>query len=107
MRIRFNGGPWDGVEFDSPICPHAIGFRHLDVRFEKTEKPLVSQMHSARRDHHHYLFDQPKIEEGTQLVVGENLEREPKEGESLLDLVDPKLIVWHYRYAPGEEYEFE
>ena len=107
MRIRFNGGPWDGVEFESPVCPDAIGFRHLDVRFEATKKPLVWRMHSARRDHHQYLFDRPKIEEGVQLIVGENLEREPQEGEPLMELVDPKLLVFHYRYAPGEKPEFE
>jgi hypothetical protein len=30
MRLRFIGGPWDGVEFDSTYSPQAISFRDMD-----------------------------------------------------------------------------
>jgi hypothetical protein len=103
MRVRFNGGPWDGVEFEAPFYPDTIGFRHEQVRLDPVKgKPLVFESLTAERNHHQYLFDQPKLSEGVELEVGVNLAREPKEGDNLLDLVDESVIVVHYRYAPTE-----
>lgn len=103
MRIRFNGGPWDGVEFEAPFCPAAIGFRHTGMRFDPIKgKPFVFKVHAAKRNHHQYRFDKPAVLEGVELKVGVNLAREPREGEDLLELVDDGLILMHYRYAPTE-----
>jgi hypothetical protein len=75
MRLRFKGGPWDGVEFDSPICPDAIHFRHLDSDIDHDWN-----MRFAVRNHHQYLFDQPRILD-VELKVGVNMKREPENGK--------------------------
>jgi hypothetical protein len=103
MRIRFNGGPWDGVEFEAPFCPDAIGFRHTDMRYDPVKGKLFAfKVHAAKRNHHQYLFDKPAVLEGVELKVGQNLAREPRDGEDLIELVDDSLVVMHYRYAPTE-----
>ncbi len=104
MLVRFfNGGPWDGIEFEAIYAPQAIGFRDMDVTYEQTDDPTVEVMQSSKRDHHQYLFDHRKLRDGVQLTVGVNLPREPQKGEDPLDLVDESLIVMVYRYAPGEK----
>ncbi len=64
-------------------------------------------MRTAVRNHNQYLFDQPKLLEGVKLEVGVTMKREPKEGESPLDLVQSDLVIWHYRYAPDEKTDWE
>jgi hypothetical protein len=88
MKIRFDGGPWDGVEFDVPFCPDAIAFRHLDTRYEPVpeEGNLACRVYTARRDHHQYLADPSRINEWEEEGVP---------------------AVWVYRYAPGEKGEFD
>ena len=102
MRARFSGGPWDGVEFDAPFCPDVIHFRHLDQRAEKDEGRSGFRIKSAKREHHQYLLDGPKLLEGVEPVVGVNLSREPEDGEDLVHLADESVVVMQYRYAPGE-----
>ncbi|MHB1421918.1 MAG: hypothetical protein ACYC3I_01730 [Gemmataceae bacterium] len=101
MRTRFKGGPWDGAEFDVPVCPHVIHFRTLDTASERIEG-LRFKMKWAKREHHQYLFDGAKLIEGVELVVGVNISREPEEGEDPVYLADDSIVVMEYRYAPGE-----
>lgn len=110
MLIRFfNRGPWDGIQFEAPIelAPHAFCCRDMHAAFEPTNDPNVEVVHSLKRDHHQYFFDHRKLRDGVQLKVGENLPRDPENGEDPLDLVDEDLIVMAYRYAPGEKVWWE
>lgn len=101
MRIRFNGGPWDGVEFEAPFCPDAIGFRHTDSRGDPIKgKPFTFKIRSAERNHHQYRYDKVTMREGAEPVVtdaGRTLD-----AAELLELGDDSLIVMHYRYAPTD-----
>jgi hypothetical protein len=105
MRIRLiGGGPWDGVEFDVPELPDEIRFRTLLLEFESDSKnPNVEHVRSDKREHHQYHLSGRSLKEGITLRVGENLPHEPEEGEDLLDLIDESLVIYSYRYAPGEK----
>ena len=107
MRMRFVGGPWDGVEFDATYCPDQIGMRDLDIDSERCEDDMTEVFRMSKREHHQYLLEAPRLKEGVKLKVGENLEREPEEGEDPLDLVEEELIVMVYRYAPGQRVWWE
>jgi hypothetical protein len=101
MRVRFNGGPWDGVEFDAPFCPDAIGFRHTDMRDEPVEgKPFTKKLLAAKRNHHQYLYDKVGMLEGREPPVTDA--GQPLAPVDLLELGDESLIMIHYRYAPTE-----
>jgi hypothetical protein len=80
MRLRFNGGPWDGVEFESTYSPLAIAFRDLDMDMQKIEGKPAYLARVAARNHHQYLFEKPSPDD-------EN--------------------VYMFRYAPGEKHELE
>jgi hypothetical protein len=100
MRLRFTeGGPWDGVEFESDFAPMEIGFRDTAIGDIDPKKPLVMPM--SERNHHRYVICGTTLKEGVKLVVGENLKREPEEGEDILHLVDSDLLVFEYKYSPG------
>jgi hypothetical protein len=105
MRVRFNGGPWDGVEFEAPFCPDVIGFRHTDVRgdpIRKEGKVFAFMMHSAKRNHHQYRYDKFAMLEGAEPVVNQ-ASGEPFDAQELFDSFgDVSSIVMHYRYAPTE-----
>jgi len=103
MRVCFNGGPWDGVEFEAPFCPDAIGFRHTDVRGDPIEgKAFAFKMHSAKRNHHQYRFDKFAMREGVEPAVNERT-GEPYEAHDLFDIFgDVTSIEMHYLYAPTE-----
>jgi hypothetical protein len=101
MRVRFNGGPWDGVEFDAPFCPDAIGFRHTDTRGDLVKgKSLVFRVRSAERNHHQYRFDKVAMLEGVEPPV--NQAGESIDPADLLELGDESGIVLHYRYSPTD-----
>jgi hypothetical protein len=101
MQIRFNGGPWDGVEFEAPFCPDAIGFRHTDTRDDPVEgKPFQFKVRSAERNHHLYLYDKVAMREGAEPVFTDS--GHPLDAADLLERGDESLIVMHYRYTPTE-----
>src|SRR5262249_52877513 len=101
MRVRFDGGPWDGVQFDAPFCPDAIAFRHTDSRGEPIEgKAFAFRVRSAERNHHQYRYDKLAMIDGEEPAV--NQAGEPIDPSDLLDLGYENLIVMHYRYAPIE-----
>jgi hypothetical protein len=101
MMIRFVRGPWDGVQFETEYFPSQIGFRDLQVAFGDIHG-LEMTMDTRKRLHHQYLLKDRKLKEGVKLIVGENLECEPGEGQDICDLVDENLVVMIYEYAPGE-----
>src|SRR5689334_12177676 len=101
MRVRFNGGPWDGVEFETPFCPDAIGFRHTDTRGDPVEgKVFEFVIHSAKRNHHLYCYDKVAMREGAEPAFTDS--GEPLDAADLLEFGDDSSIIMHYRYAPSE-----
>jgi hypothetical protein len=99
--VRFNGGPWDGVEFDAPFCPDAIGFRHTDTRGDPVEgNPFKFTIRSAERNHHQYRYEKVALRDGVEPPFGDS--GEPLDATALFELGDESLIVLHYRYAPSE-----
>jgi hypothetical protein len=106
MKICFVHGPWDGVEVEADYFPERIGFRKQQVAIEDVQG-LEMTMSSSKGEDHQYLLKDRRLKEGVQLKVGENLEREPKEGEDICDLVNDDLIVMVYEYAPGKKLWWE
>jgi hypothetical protein len=75
MKVMFQGGPWDGVEFDADFSPDEITFRHLNTRyFFKVPNPKL-QVSKQKRDHFVYLRTERKM---------------------------PQAVV-KYKYAPGKK----
>ncbi len=104
MKIRFNGGPWDGVEFEAPFHPDAIHFRNLDIETdEETANHGTTIIQTAIRNHHQYLIGEPKLREGVEPKVGENMSRELEEGESLLDVMHSGFFATQYRICSKRE----
>lgn len=106
MKVRFFGGPWDGVEFEAPSHPDAIAFRILDVD-AKFPGGDVIELRSAVRNHHQYFREPPEIIAGIEPKVGVHLEREPEEGEELWMVAKDEFVIQPYRHAPYEKLFWE
>src|SRR5216683_7309244 len=95
MLIRFNEGPWDGVQFEADFAPLTIQFRDLEVGFEKISVENVEKMHSSERVDIQYNLQGRKLPEGVEPPVCE--------GQDPLDIVHEDQIVMDYRHARGEK----
>jgi hypothetical protein len=54
MKTRFQGGPWDGVEFEVSFTPDLILFRHMNVA-----QSLSDQLGIPKKDQDNPEFDNP------------------------------------------------
>lgn len=57
LKLKFKGGPWDGVEFDAPFSPNAIKLRDQSVSADRDpETGNMSVQISAPTEHHVYVL---------------------------------------------------
>ncbi len=63
MKLKFKGGPWEGVEFDADYVPDAIQFRHLVASAEYNPDTKKVIMAAYPTEHHQYLKADPRSEE--------------------------------------------
>ena len=47
MRIRFKGGPWDGVSIDAPLLPDQVRLKSLAVELGVEAQPAADSSGDA------------------------------------------------------------
>ena len=103
MRMKFVGGPWDGVEFEAPFYPDQIFLQNMDAVFEEGKEAGTEVMHMQVSEQHQYLADRTESEgKATSMSEWAMRERDDAGLESASSL-DEEVIVTVYRYAVGEE----
>lgn len=83
MKAIFKGGPWDGSNFELPLLPDQILLR---TSCPSQKGPLAKGTIDLGQDFEHHVYTAKKrtVQSSINLIVGENLVREPEEGEDIL-----------------------
>lgn len=100
MKAIFKGGPWDGFEFDAPLLPNQLILRML-CPSQEGPPPKGTIDLGQEHEHHVYSAKGRRVQSGVTLVVGENISRDPEEGEDICDLVDDDALEVLFEHTPN------
>lgn len=78
VRLKFRGGPWDGVEFDAQFRPDAVTLPHMQfIRGKNPETGLQVIGTNLPSEHHVYLSAGPIDDDETEFAYEYKVDGKP------------------------------
>lgn len=99
MRINFVGGPWDGVEFDSPFYPDRISLCDMDPVYEAGGKAGTEVMHMRITEHHQYIADRTESQADEKTASEWSMREREDASAASNNSSNDEIIATVYRYV--------